>query len=490
MKQLRTPEDSEEGSQGGEDTKLRRWVSNLQLESWQLELLITGFSIFLLATSINQYAEFSASFSFNKLVPSSTANAIFVGAGSFIINTIPLALKFFLISLLVHLLLRGFWIGIVGLSSVSGTIDIDSLKFKGKFRKRIKEKTRSLDDLIFHLDQISSVIFAYTYLLAFSILSVVLVASFLFSLLGVSTYFQTLIGANLPMSAAITLLTFILVLILFIAAVIFFLDTILFSAFKKSRWFSVLYYPIYRLYTVVSLSFVYRSIYYHLITNYTKKQIISVTLALVTFFIIAQRIDSWNTYPFFPEASGNNQYTLIKGHYDDERSGGFISTASIPSKFIKNDYLEVFIRYSPRSNEILDLLCPDFRGLGRSTSITDAMRAGVRSSTDSTVTLEEILGTDEKYEELVKSSVACLSSMYEMYLDGERLQDVDYYFTKHDNKGERGIETVLDIADLERGRHVIAINRFVYRGNPMIGQSISEDQLKMEGLVKISFWKE
>ncbi len=490
MKQLRTPEDSEEEKQGGEDTKLRRWVSNLQLESWQLELLITGFSIFLLATSISQYEEFSASFSFNKLVPSSTSNAIFIGSGSFIINTIPLALKFFLISLLVHLLLRGFWIGIVGLSSVSATIDIDSLKFKGKFRKRIKEKTKSLDDLIFHLDQISSVIFAYTYLLAFSILSVVLVASFLFSLLGVGTYFQELIGADLALSAAITLLTFILVVILFVGAIIFFLDTILFSAFKKSRWFSVLYYPIYRLYTIVSLSFVYRSIYYHLITNYTKKQIISVTLALVATFIVAQRIDSWDTYSFFPETSSNNEYTVVKGHYDDERRGGFISTASIPSKFIKNDYLEVFIRYSPRINEILDLLCPDFRDLERSTSITEAMRAGARSTTDSTLTLDEILGTDEKYEELVKSSVACFSSIYEMHLDGKKLEDVDYYFTKHDNKGERGIETVLDIANLERGRHVIAINRFVYRGNPMIGQRISEDQLKMDGLVKISFWKE
>lgn len=490
MKQLRTPEDSEDGKQGGEDTKLRRWVSNLQLESWQLELLITGFSIFLLATSISQYAEFSASFSFNKLVPSSATNTIFVGSGAFIINTIPLALKFFLISLLVHLLLRGFWIGIVGLSSVSGTIDIDSLNLKGKFRKRIKEKTKSLDDLIFNLDQISSVIFAYTYLLAFSILSVVLVASFLFSLLGVSTYLQELIGASLALSAAITVLTFILVLILFVGAIIFFLDTILFSAFKKSKWFSVLYYPIYRLYTVVSLSFVYRSIYYHLITNYTKKQIISVTLALVATFIVAERIDSWNTYPFFPEDSSTNQYTVAKSRYDDERSGGFISTASIPSKFIKNDYLEVFIHYSPRSNEILDLLCPDFRDLERSTSITEAMRAGMRSTTDSTVTLDDILGTDEKYEELVKSSVACLSSIYEVYLDGEKLEDVAYYFTKHDNKGERGIETVLDIAGLGRGRHLLTVKRFVYIGNPLIGQRISEDQLKMEGLVKIPFWKE
>jgi len=41
MKQIRTPEGNDDGNDEG---KLRRWVSNLQLESWQLELLITRFS--------------------------------------------------------------------------------------------------------------------------------------------------------------------------------------------------------------------------------------------------------------------------------------------------------------------------------------------------------------------------------------------------------------------------------------------------------------
>lgn len=489
MKQLRTPEESND-QQGGDDGKLRRWVSNLQLESWQLELLITGFSIFLIATSIDQYKEFSASFMFNKLVPSSSANTIFIGSGIFIVNTIPIALKFFLISLLVHLLLRGFWIGIVGLSSVSSSIDIDSLKLKGKFRKRIPENIRSLDDLIFHLDQISSVIFAYTYLLAFSIISVVLVASFLFSLLGAGTYLQTLFGSGGAAAVLITFLTFILVVILFICAVIFFLDTILFSAFKKSKWFSALYYPIYRLFSVISLSFIYRSIYYHLITNFTKKQIISVTLVLGAVLFVAERINGWNTYPFYPEVISTNQYTIQKRHYDDERSGGFIYTASIPSKYVKNDYLELFIRYSPSNNELLDFLCGDYRNLERRASFGEAVNAGIKSTTDSTVTIDDLLGTDEKYEQMVKSSVECLSSIFEVYLDGVKLEEIEYFFTRHDNEGERGVETVLDIANLERGRHLLTINRLEYEGNPLIGQKITEDKLKMEGLVSISFWKE
>jgi len=264
----------------------------------------------------------------------------------------------------------------------------------------------------------------------------------------------------------------------------------LFSAFKKSKWFSVLYYPIYRFFSVISLSFIYRSIYYHLITNYTKKQIISVTLVLGATLFVAYRIDAWQTYPYYPEVIDENQYIVQKGHYDDERREGYIYSGSIPSKFVKNDFLELFLRYSPSSNEVLSVLCPDFRDLERNVSLTRAMSAGAKSAQDSTLTLEEILGTDESYEALVKSSVGCLSSIYEVYIDGEKRDDLEFFFTRHDNKGERGVETVIDIAELRRGRHLITINKLDFKGNPFLNEKITKDKLVSEGLVKISFWKE
>ncbi|OEK05434.1 hypothetical protein [Roseivirga misakiensis] len=490
MKQLRTPEPDDNSKPETDEGKLRRWVSNLQLESWQLELLITGFSIFLLATSINEYESFQYSFGFNKLVATSSSNVIFVDSGRFIINTIPIALKFFLVSLLIHLLLRGFWIGIVGLSSVSNTINIEGLNLKGPFKKRIPEKVRSLDDLIFYLDQVSSVIFAYTYLLAFSIISVVLVASFLFSMLGLGTYLQVAIGSNGGVTALILLLNFLLVALLFIAAIIFFLDTILFSAFKKSKWFSVLYYPIYRFYSVISLSFIYRSIYYHLITNYTKKQIISVSLVLgVTLFFVF-KINNWNSYAYYPEVINANEYTIKKSNYDDERTGGFVGSASIPSRYIERDFLPLFIRYSPSSNEILDFLCPEFRGLERRASFTESFNAGVQSTRDTTLTIEDILGTDENYESLVKSSLDCMSTLYEVYLDGELIENVEFFYTRHPNEGEHGIETVLDIAGLARGKHVISVSRYQFRGNPLMNERITQERLNMKTFVKFPFWKE
>lgn len=481
MAKMERPQERDEG-------KLRRWVANLQLESWQLELLITGFSIFLLATSIDQYEEFRQSLRFNKLVPTMSSDAIFIASGSFIVNTIPYALKFFLISLLIHLLLRGFWIGIVGLSSVSNTIDFESLNLKGPFRKQIPMKVKTLDDLIFYLDQVSSVIFAYTYLLAFSILSVVLVMAFLFSMLGLGTFLQNFMS-NPGAIAILSILLFLIVGVLAVGAIIFFLDTLFFSTFKKSKWFSVLYYPIYRVFSVISLSFLYRSIYYHLITNYKKKQIINVTILLSVILFISYRIDRWNNYRFYPETINEAEYIIQNAHYDDERQNSYIRSASIPSKFIDNNYLEVFIRYSPRDNRVLEFLCPESKDMENDPSFMDGFRAGIESQRDTTHTLKELLEQGKDYDALVKNSANCLGQLFEVWIDDNSIETPEFFFTEHENKGEKGFEVVLDISQLPRGRHLLSINRFEFKGGPF-NNEVSADKLKMEEFVKISFWKE
>ena len=333
---METKERPEEGDEG----KLRRWVANLQLESWQLELLITGFSIFLLATSVDSYREWSTALIYNKLVPTGGGDAIFIVSARFIVNSIPYALQFFLISLLVHLLLRGFWIGIVGLSSVSNNIGFDKMNLKGPFKKKLKGKVRTLDELILYLDKISSVIFSYTYLLAFSILSVVLVSAFLLFLVGVGTSITIYIN-NVAVASLISVVTFTLVFLMAIAAIIYFLDTLLFSAFKKSNWFSIIYYPIYRFFSIISFSFLYRSIYYHLITNYRKKQIASVSILLAILVFVSFRIEGWNAHSYYPEETNSNGLFFQSSEYDDERRAEFIYTASIPSKVINGSFLDL-----------------------------------------------------------------------------------------------------------------------------------------------------
>ena len=480
MKEIDYNDDSKEG-------KLRRWVDNLQLESWQLELLITGFSIFLLASGLDEYEAFKTSVKFDKLMPSNDYTVVFTGAGIFILNTIPYAIRFFLISLLLHLLLRGFWIGIVGLSSVSNQIDFDKLKLKGPFRKHLPQRVRTLDDLIFFVDQISSVVFAYTYLLVFSMLSVVLVSSFLFAFLGLSNVIMNVVS-NTTVMTLLIFTVFIVALLLVVAAALFFLDSILFSAFKKSRWFSILFYPIYRFYTVISLSFIYRSIYYHLITNFRKKHIIMVSSVLLIVVLISGQLSSWDRYIFYPNPDMDNGFILKSSHYDDERTEGHIYTASIPSKVAKESFLPLFVRYSPEQNAILRFFCPEGEKLSEGISFGEGLKAGVKSQQDTTRTIAELMLETNATDEDVQSTLNCINSTYEIMIDSVSIP-VDLIFTKHKNKGEKGFLQMLDVGALERGKHLIQIRKLDYQGT-LISRNINEGMFKMTDLVEIVFWKE
>ncbi|WP_420385661.1 hypothetical protein [Roseivirga sp.] len=480
MEEIDYNDDSKEG-------KLRRWVANLQLESWQLELLITGFSIFLLASGYDEYENFRRSMRFDKLVIMNDYTMVISVAGSFIINTIPYAIKFFLVSLLLHLLLRGFWIGIVGLSSVSNNIDFEKLNLKGPFRKHLPKKVRTLDDLIFFLDQISSVIFAYTYLLVFSIISVVLVVSFLFAFMSFPNLLGNSLGNEMSMTA-IWFTTIILSLILAVSAVIFFLDSLFFSTFKKSKWFSILYFPIYRFFSIISLSIIYRSIYYHLITNFRRKHIVMVSVVLLAMVVLSERLNSWDRYLYFPDKDVDTRLVAKTVNYDNERQDSFIYTASIPGRIAKESFLPLFIRYSPEQNYVLQFFCPEYQELNQGIRLKDGFAAGMKSQLDTTRTVSELLSESFASEGKVQSALSCIETTYEILIDDEPVAQ-DFIFTSHPNKGEKGFLQMLDIQALSRGKHIITVRQLEYQGI-VLGAEMKKERFKMVNLVEIPFWKE
>lgn len=468
-----------------DEGELRRWVANLQLESWQLELLITGFSIFLLATSLQEFDAFEASYRFNKL-SGQGHNVIFAISLRMIIAVIPIALKFFLISLLIHLLLRGFWIGIVGLSSVSNKIDFDQINLQKPFNKFIPANVRTLDELILFVDKVSSVIFAYTYLIAFSLLSVVLVGAFLVSVVGLTLIVSAYMSG--PVAIIVNLIIGFVWLVLALGALLFFLDTLLFSFMKRSKIFAVLFYPIYRFYSIISISFLYRSIYYHLLTNFKRKQIALVSLALFGTFLVVNSISNSDQHTFYPEVKEELSTIVLNRHYDDQRGDEYIRSASIPSKFADGRYLELFIRYNPNINSVLRMLCPDAEGLELDESFMNSFNAGMESATDSTLDIRKLIYPIDQYKQNVQSSLSCIAKAYEVYINGLPVSNLDFEYTRHQNKNEKGFLLVLDIDSLQAGRHIVEIKN-LERQNPNVFVSARLDDFEMESLASIQFWK-
>ena len=140
--------------------EFKELLKRLQEESWQLELLISGFAIFGLITVFPTIQL--------AMMDAQNSQQIY----TFVIYGIAWASCAILIfNLLLHVLLRGLWIGALGLRYVSGDIDYDSLNYSVKFTKYLKKRVGSFDKYIATLEDYCSVIFAISFLLIFYVIA-------------------------------------------------------------------------------------------------------------------------------------------------------------------------------------------------------------------------------------------------------------------------------------------------------------------------------
>ena len=116
-------------SQDHNSPAFKKLLQKLQEESWQLELLISGFAIFGLFTA----------FPHINIAVKAAKNDHQIY--SFIILLVVLVSCAILIfNLLLHVVLRGLWIGALGLRYVSGDIDESYLTYINSLRNDVSRE--------------------------------------------------------------------------------------------------------------------------------------------------------------------------------------------------------------------------------------------------------------------------------------------------------------------------------------------------------------
>ncbi|MFK8059262.1 MAG: hypothetical protein AB8B78_04135, partial [Polaribacter sp.] len=217
------------------DNKFKELLDKLQQESWQLELLISGFAIFGLVSSLGHldylWNEAVALESYNKFLYPIAYSACVV----------------LIVNLVIHVVLRGLWIGAIGLRYVSGEIDYESLKYKKRFTSHLKRKVGSFDKYINTLENYCSILFAITFLSLFYIISffsISLIITFAGNFFIKSGIFPEVVG--------LVLLGFFAMFFLF-SSLIVFIDFITQGYLKKKEWTSFLYFPIYKIFSIITL---------------------------------------------------------------------------------------------------------------------------------------------------------------------------------------------------------------------------------------------
>ncbi|AUC83225.1 hypothetical protein [Lacinutrix sp. Bg11-31] len=407
----------------------KEWLDKLQQESWQLELIISGFSIYGLSQA---YYPLETSFNIAQNEGNVALSIALIIALS--------ACTILLFTLLIHVVLRGLWIGALGLRYVSGDIDYEKLNYKPKFDLYLRRKIGSFDKYISTLEDYCSILFAVSFLLIFYIISI-------FSCIGaigIIVYF--FIKDHETKNTALYITGIVLITFLILGMLLTFLDFITQGYLKKNKWLSKIYFPFYWVFSYLTLSFLYRPLVHNFLDNKMGKRI---SLILIPIYFLISTLGSLtfirSNYLTVSDASTSLIANVF--NYDESiiEKDMFINDASIPSKIITTHYLPVFIEFDKKTEDVIfkfnENLKPenDIRG----------MNSNVFVSTKKQI-------QKQKRDALQVDYMKALSQIYSLKIDSLEYSNLDFVFTKHNNNQD-GFETVLPLKKIADGKHVLRV---------------------------------
>lgn len=427
----------------------KKLVQKLQEESWQLELLISGFAIFGLFTAFPIISE--------SVREAENKQQIY----KFVISLVAqISCGILIFNLLLHVLLRGLWIGALGLRYVSGDIDYESLNYHERFTKYLKKKVGSFDRYIGTLENYCSVIFAISFLLIFYVLAIT------FTIISIALIANYIIGSDTLPTWVSNGIGIPLILFIVLGMFITFIDFVTLGFLKKKKWISKIYFPIYWVFSFITLSFLYRPLVYNFLDNKFGRRL---SFILVPFFFIILLFStlSYNSSNYYSAETSSNDFMANNENYEDivNENKILISDVTIQSKIITDDYIKVFMPYSENIEDRVFTFNPslkpkkDIRGLNSSININGTFFN--RRKRDSTK--REYLKT--------------LNSIYYVVIDSTK-QSADFIFSQN-KKGELGFETYIKAkGNISEGKHVLKVNRI----------SIKDKDTSRWNVTTIPFW--
>ena len=348
----------------------KEWLEQLQQESWQLELLISGLALF----GIWESQALLDRFDYFIIVESVSTFRSYLNTIHFVLEA---GWAIFLTNLLIHIILRGFWIGAIGLRYVSGDIDYSELNYSERFNNYFRRTIGDFDEYIERIEKASSVIFSFTFLLFFLLLSVIL----FFTVFGLFTRLAELImGDSDSIQAVVGLLGG----LYFILGILVLIDFFTLGAFKKIKdpTVSRVYFYLYRFFSIVTLSFISRPLLLNFMDSKYTRRLVYLAIPYMIVVVVGPKMVNYDRYPLFPDILSKRVEfektvtSIYHRYYDDERLA-FMKTfardsenppkekilyASIPSyEVAQGENLKLFIEYREDDEERISSAYKEFK---------------------------------------------------------------------------------------------------------------------------------
>ena len=414
----------------------KKLLDSLQQQSWELELIISGFAIFGLFTAYSPI----------KIAVIQAENDEQIYA--FVIYVILLiACSILLFNLLLHVVLRGLWIGALGLRYVSGDIEFDKLKYSDRFKNYLSKKIVSFDRYIARLEDYCSVLFAISFLLIFYVIGFTLVivclaltANYILDSKTLPNWVSK--GIGIP-----------LILFLVFGMLLTFIDFLFQGILKKNRVISTLYFPIYWVFSFITLSFLYRPLLYNFLDHKFGKRLLLVLTPVYAVILFLTSFNYNKSNYLDPEQNASAIFDAGFGGNNVQ----YIKNAAIPSKVINSSFLKILI---PFDDNIEDQLFNYNEGLK-----PEKDRRGLRSEITVTGNWKKNLIAGKRRDSLRKVYMDMFNETHYFLIDTLKL-DADFIISNN-NKDHIYFETYLGIGTLDDGKHILRIKRKRKRNGKM-----------------------
>ena len=327
-----------------EETPKENKLDFLQRQSWQLELIITGFALAGMISGADK---------FHNLILSAgdVARQIdYIGpAARFILWGIDLAYFVTILHFFMNVVLRCLWIGSLALRGVMNKNTYLNDDYTPNFDRYLNRRHGDFDRYVDRLDKAASLVFAFTFFLIailFGIVFYLLVYMGFFALMMV--LFDA-IGAGI---AGVVFLFYALVGLLYLT------DFLTSGAFKRGG--EAFYFPIYRVMGWLTLARLYRPLYYAVISNKWGKRLL---LAMVPYLLLLVFLpqQTLNPIPYIDRVDfiSNGDMKAVRKDRFYADAAGFRPTAVpvyIDSDVITDKVLRVHLPLQEYYKEELELM--------------------------------------------------------------------------------------------------------------------------------------
>lgn len=354
---------------------------------------------------------------------------------------IDLALYGLIAVFIIHLVLRGFWIGLLGLESVFPEgIRWEHLKVGPTTKRKLRKQVGSLAEIIDTMDDRCSLVFSFGFLvIVIWLYFVVLVAV----IAGLSVLISALLFDGLHRPLLFWLIMGIVVVHQAISDVV---DRRLRPHFKSGgmidRLFDGFVGTAYALSPMRLVGGIQVTLGSNLAQGRVASWMVACMLGVAVLHLsgtfVNQKLVHFDSLAYFPDSLRGQGRD--PSHYRSLRDPDAIESLapSIQSDIVTGPFLEVFLPYSPRRhNRLVAEACPDLEPLS-STGLT--------------------IGRGEQPEDKrVFEAARCLGSLFPIALDGRPVADPAFDFTIEGRSGIEGLVTYLPVRGLDEGRHVLTV---------------------------------